>query len=330
MSKIATKGWRYARSGPIGSTLKLEKFDLAVGKDDVVVKMQYAPLHRVDAAIVNGSALGRTKNAKPFPRIGGSEGVGTVVRSGNSTSVKEGDTVWVAPLQGTWSETITADSALVHKIDPKNAALAATASNFIVAQQLLDGVQKSGVVVQNGGSSLTALAVALLAKERGLTLFSTASKGDRYAQADARLKSAGSQTFEYSPAGARSLKAALAGKNVNRFLNGVGGNNFNEFVKLVGNNGEVVTFGAQNGFGLMWAGSNQIYKQLTLRGFYLPRYLRDTSYEVRQSTLDAVLKSISASGAAGKYPTEQVKLEALPTVWDKTFVQGGSKGIIQF
>jgi NADPH:quinone reductase len=328
MSQIATKGWRYARCGPIGSTLKLEKFDLAVGKDDVVVKMQYAPLHRVDSAVINGSAIGREKTVKPFPRVGGSEGVGTVVRCGNSTSIKEGDTVWVAPLQGTWSETITADSSLVHKIDPKNAALAATASNFVVAQQLLDGVYKNGIVIQNGGSSLTALAVALLAKERGLSVLSTASKGERYAQAEARLKAAGSQTFEYSPAGARALKAVLAGKSVSRFLNGVGGNNFNEFVKLVGNNGEVVTFGAQNGFGLMWAGSNQIYKQLTLRGFYLPKYLRETPYEVRQANLDAVLKSISASGL--KYPTEQVKLDSLPALWDKTFVQGGSKGVIQF
>lgn len=331
MSKIATKGWRYARCGPIASTLKLEKFDLSVATDDVVVKMKFAPLHRVDSAIVNGSALGRSKKGdviKPFPRIGGSEGVGTVVRTGNSKNLKEGDTVWVAPQQGTWAETITCDPTLVHKIDPKSASIAATASNFIVAQQLLDGAHKGAVVVQNGGSSLTALAVALLAKERGVSVLSTASKGERFAQAEARLKAAGSQTFEYNAAGARSLKATLGEKKVNRFLNGVGGKNFNDFVKLVGNNGDVVTYGAQNGFGLMWAGSNQIYNQLTLRGFFLPRYIRDTPYEVRQANLEALLKSIAAAGLS--YPTEQVKLDALPSVWDKTFVQGGSKGIIHF
>jgi NADPH:quinone reductase-like Zn-dependent oxidoreductase len=329
MSKIATKGWRYSRCGPIGTTLKLESFDLPVGKDDVVVKMLYAPLHRVDSAIVNGSVLGRNKiiGHKGFPRIGGSEGVGTVVRSGNSKSVKEGDTVWVAPLQGTWAETISCDAQLVHRIDPKHALLATTASNFVLAQQLLSGV-KGGCVVQNGGSSLTALAVAALAQDINTTVFSAASKGERFSQSQSRLKQVNSQLFEYSPSGARAMKSALNGIDVRLLLNAVGGNSFNDFVKLVGSNGHIVSFGAQNSYGLMWAGSNQIFKQLTFRGFFLPRYLSETQYEVRQANLDSAIRSLSSKGF--KYPTEQVKLDALPQVWDKSFVKGGSKGIIKF
>lgn len=330
MSKIATNGWRYSRCGPIGSTLSLQKFDLPVRNDDVVVRMKYAPLHRVDAAVVNGSVLGRsgkTTSPKVFPRIGGSEGVGTVVRPGNSKFVKEGDTVWVAPLQGTWAETVTCESNLVHKIDQKNALLAATASNFVLAQQLLEGVKGGSTIIQNGGSSLTALAVATLAQERRITVLSAAAKSDRFADAGKRLKLVGSQLFEYSPSGARGMKSALGEKDVRLFLNGVGGNNFNSFVKLVGSNGHVISFGAQNSFGLMWAGSNQIFKQLTFRGFFLPRYLAETPYEVRQSHIDELLRTLSSKDF--KYPVEQVKLGDLPQLWDKTFVKGATKGIVQ-
>lgn len=330
MSKIATKGWRYSRCGPIASVLKLDSFDIPVAKDDVVVKIRYAPLHRVDSAIVNGSALGRKINGtlKGFPRIGGSEGVGTVVRSGSAKNLKEGDTVWIAPINGTWSETTVCDANLVHKIDPKHALLAATASNFIVARQLLAQSGASGsVVIQNGGSSLTALAVAALAQESKTTVLTAATQSERFVSAESRLKLYGSSLFPYSSAGSAAMRKAIGSRDARLFLNGVGGRSFNDFVKLLGDDANVCSFGAQNSYGLMWAGSNQIYKQITMRGFFLPRHLKATPYEERQANLDLVLDALAAKNL--KYPTEESKgLEGLPTVWDKLFVRGGAKGML--
>lgn len=330
MSKIATRGWRYHRCGPIAQVLKLESFDLPVSKDQVVVKVSRTPLHRVDSAIVNGSALGHKKaTVAAFPRIGGCEAVGTVVRPGASKSVKEGDSVWVAPITGAWAETIVADASLVHKIDPKHSSLATTASNLVMAQHLLSS-QRLGagdVVVQNGGSSLTALAIAALAQDRKLTVISAALPGDRFTSSAARLKTFGSALVPYTSKGALGAKAAMGTKSAALFLNGVGGSSFNDFVKLLGANGNVVSFGAQNSFGLMWAGSNQIYNQLTFQGFYLPRYLQQTPYQDRQHMLDSVLHSLA--GKKFSYPIDEVKgLAQLPTVWDKSFVSGGAKGIL--
>lgn len=333
MSKIATKGWRYARCGPISKVLKLESYEIQVSKDDVVVQVMKAPLHRVDSAIVNGSALVRNKvTARAFPRVGGSEGVGQVIRAGASKKVKEGDTVWIAPLTGTWAETVTCDANLVHKIDPKFADLATTASNFVVAQRLLNGYARlktaNDVIIQNGGSSLTALAISALAQEQKRAVFTAASVGSRFDAARERHKSFGSELFPYNAKGARAMREAIGQKNPQLYLNGVGGRSFNDFLKLVGSNANVVSYGAQNSFGLMWSCSNQIYKETTMSGFFLPRYLAATPYDERQTQLDFVLQCLASKGFS--FPKEEAKgLESLPAIWDNTFVTGAAKGVLK-
>lgn len=340
MSKLSSAGWRYSRSGPIGQVLKYEKFDLAPVKDGAVVQMVAAPLHRVDAAVVNGSALGRKRvNMGAFPRIGGCEGVGKVVHPGGSTAVKAGDMVWVAPLHGTWATTITVPPDHIHRINPAHRHLAVTASNFLVAQQLLQGyapLQKGDVVVQNGGSSLTALAVSALGQAQGVTVLTATTPGDRFAAAKQRHAKYGSEVFEYNGAGARAMRAALTraspANGVYRggaalYLNGVGGRSFDTFLQFSGPMSHVVTYGAQNSFGLFLSGSNLIYNEVTMQGLFAPTYLAAMSYKERQTKLDFVLSALS--DAKLEYPTvAAASLEKLPEVWDEVYVKGGRKAIV--
>ncbi|KAL7711079.1 nuclear receptor binding factor-like protein [Lotmaria passim] len=338
MSKIASAGWRYARSGPIGQVLAYEKFELMPAKDEAIVQMLTAPLHRVDAAVVNGTALGRKRvNMAAFPRIGGCEGVGKVVRapaataSGVASPVKEGDTVWVAPVHGTWATNIAVPVTQLHKIDPVHRALATTATNFLVAQQLLEGyarLHKGDVVIQNGGSSLTSLAVSALAKAYGVKVLTAATPGERFADAKARHAKYGVEVLEYNGAGARAMQAAVGKRGASLILNGVGGRYFDALLKCAGPMSHVVTYGAQNGFGLFISGSNLIYNEVTMAGLFAPTYLNSLSYGERQTKLDFVLKAIAQAGLT--YPTvAAVSLEKLPDVWDDVYVKGGRKGIVE-
>lgn len=331
MSKVASAGWRYARSGPIGQVLAYEKFDLTPAKDEAVVQMLTAPLHRVDAAVVNGTALGRKRvNMAAFPRIAGCEGVGRVVHAPAASPVKEGDTVWVAPAHGTWATAIAVPANQLHKIDPAQQQLAATATNFLVAQQLLEGfarLHKGDVVIQNGGSSLTSLAVSALAKSYGVKVLTAATPGERFAEAKARHAKYGSEVFEYNGAGARAMRAAVGKQGAALYLNGVGGRYFDSLLKCAGPMSHVVTYGAQNGFGLFISGSNLIYNEVTMAGLFAPTYLNGLSYGERQTKLDFVLKAVSQAGLA--YPTVAApSLEKLPDVWDDVFVKAGRKAIV--
>ncbi|CAM36887.1 nuclear receptor binding factor-like protein [Leishmania braziliensis MHOM/BR/75/M2904] len=337
MSKVASAGWRYARCGPIAQVLTYEKFDITPGKDEAVVQMMTAPLHRVDAAVVNGTALGRKRvNMGPFCRIGGCEGVGTVVRSpaaaaATSSPVKEGDTVWVAPLHGTWATNIAVPVTHLHKINPRQAQMAATASNFLVAQQLLDGyarLQKGDIVIQNGGSSLTSLAVSALAKSYGVKVLTAATPGDRFAAAKQRHSKYGSDVFEYNGAGTRAMQAAVGRHGATLYLNGVGGRYFDSLLKCTGPMAHVVTYGAQNGFGLFISGSSLIYNEVTMAGLFAPTYLNSMSYGERQTKLEFVLKAVQEANIS--YPMVTApSLEKLPEVWDDVYVKGGRKALVK-
>ncbi|GET85784.1 nuclear receptor binding factor-like protein [Leishmania tarentolae] len=337
MSKVSSAGWRYARCGPISQVLTYETFDVIPGKEDAVVQMDVAPLHRVDAAVVNGTALGRKRvNMASLPRIGGCEGVGKVVRapaatSATSTPVKEGDTVWVAPLHGTWATNVAVPVSQLHKIDPRQAPLAATASNFLVAQQLLDGyarLQKGDIVIQNGGSSLTSLAVSALAKSYGVTVLTAATPGARFANAKQRHAKYGSEVFEYNGAGSRSIQAAVGKRGAALYLNGVGGRPFDSFLKCVGPMAHVVTYGAQSGFGLFLSGSSLIYNEVTMAGLFAPTWLNSMSHGERQTRLELVLKAMQEAGVS--YPMVTApSLKTLPEVWDDMYVKGGLKAVVK-
>ncbi|EPY19863.1 NADPH2:quinone reductase [Strigomonas culicis] len=331
--KIASSGWRYARSGPIATVLRQEAFDVVPAKGEAVVRMVAAPLHRTDAAVINGTALGRKRvDAAAFPRVGGCEGVGQVVATGGAAHLKEGDTVWVAPLQGTWATTIAADPQRLHRIDAKHAGLAVHASTFLMAQQLLQGyarLRKGQVVLQNGGSSATALAVSALAQPQQLRVLTVAAPGPRFEAAKARHAAYQSPVFTYDGKGAREVAAAMGKEGrAALYLNGVGGDYFDHFLKLMAPTAHVVSYGAQNGFGLFVSGSNLIYNELTLEGFFLPTYLRSLTHGQRQTQLDFVLQQLA--DAKFTYPTTTAAgLGKLPDVWDDVFVKGGSKGIVK-
>ncbi|ORC85036.1 putative nuclear receptor binding factor [Trypanosoma theileri] len=331
MSKFSSKGWCYTRYGPLSRVLKMNSFDLDASKDEVIVDVAMAALHRTDAAVVNGTALGRKRvSLSSFPRIGGSEGVGKVVSAAGSKNVREGDTVWVAPIHGTWATRIAVNHNMVHKIDPKFAQLAVNASNFLVAQHLLNGytrLRKGQVVLQNGGSSITSLAVSALAKTYGVKVLTASSPGERFHGAKERHAKYGSEVFEYNGKGARLARQAIGNTGATLYLNGVGGRHFDTFLSLLGGGGHAVSYGAQNGVGLMVSGSNLIYNEVTMQGLFLPSYLETLSYNERQTQLEFVLAQLSSLGFS--YPTTSASsLDDLPNIWDQVFVHGGKKGIL--
>ncbi|ESL09694.1 nuclear receptor binding protein factor [Trypanosoma rangeli SC58] len=331
MSKFSSRGWRYARCGPMGRVLHQETFDVVPRKEDVVVDVLQAPLHRADAAVVNGSVLGwRRLSLAAFPRVGGCEGVGRVVSVGVSQALKEGDTVWVAPVQGTWATRVAVDPKMVHKIDPIYVPLAVNAANYVVAQHLLNGfthLRKGQVVVQNGGGSVTALAVAALAKQLGVRVLTACAPGERFSGAKQRHAKYGSEVFEYNGKGARAMRQAMGNVEAALYLNGVGGRHFDTFLSLLGGGGHVVSYGAQNGVGLMFSGSNLIYNEATMQGLFLPAYLEGLSYSERQMQLEFVLHQLYSVGF--QYPTAvAASLDKLPSVWDDVFVHGGKKGVV--
>jgi NADPH:quinone reductase-like Zn-dependent oxidoreductase len=341
---VTSKGWFYARRGPIAEVLKLGSQEVKPAANDAVIKVSRAPLHRTDTAVINGTALGKTDRRvagsaamRGKKHVGGSEAVGTVVSAGSgNTNFKAGDTVWIAPLQGGgWADHVVVNPAHCHKIDPKHADLAAMATCLLTAQRLLTPeftrLAAGDTIVQNGGSSATSLAVSALGQDMKLNVLTAAQEGERFAEAVARHKKFGSTVVSYNGKGRRALQDILAKEKLpsaKLYLNGVGGPQFSDFGKLVGKDSTVVTYGAQGGFGIMWGVSHFIYNNVTMRGLNMPKYLASLPYDQRQSELNAVLAKLSEKKFS--YPTQSIKaLDDLPSAWDELYVKGGgSKAIL--
>lgn len=338
----AASGFRFARYGPIADVLQLEKFSPVISnaQTQVLIQPKFVPIHRTEAALVNGTAHGQEQKAAVFPKVAGFEGIATVVDSAASTTFKNGDWVYVSPntTNGTWcSQNVVSSDSLVAV--PQSAIdgnpLASCVSCFITAAALVDAVAAAApagkvTILQNGGSSLTALAVSALGKQKGFKVVTAASSGARFSAAVQRHKAFGSDVVSYSDEGARAARKLLEGSNgASAFINGVGGRPFNEFLKLTNSNSSLcITYGAQQSYGLLWAGSQLVYKNLALSGFYLPRYLAALDAKGRQEKVAAALEL--AKALKGQYPVEAVKsLDAVPAAWDKLYLEGGFKPVIQ-
>jgi NADPH:quinone reductase-like Zn-dependent oxidoreductase len=343
----AAQAYRFARYGSIGEVLQLQKFAPAItnGASQVLIEPKIVPVHRTEAAIVNGTAANTTSTS--FPKTAGFEGLAVVAdAASNKSNLKNGDWVYVLPsdgakFAGTWcNKNVVSTDILVpvQQAAVSGNPLASCLSCFLTASALLDNatsasaLAKGDVVVQNGGSSLTSLAVSALGKQRGLKIVTAASAGPRFAAAEKRHKALGSEVVQYDAEGARKAAKIVGATGAKAFFNGVGGRAFNDFLKLAGEGNfetRCITYGAQNSYGLTFAGSQLVFRNITLKGFYLPRYLQSLSEKERIAKVNAALEL--AKELKGQYPVEIIKnLEGLPAVWDKLYVEGGSKGVIQF
>jgi len=254
--------------------------------------------------------------------------------------------VWLPPLfsliasgSGTWATHAVVPANAVHRLPSGKEEVSQFSTALITAQQLLDDLPTGAVVLQNGGSSFTSLAVSAFAKESSTRVFTIASDTDRLKDATTRHKACDSLVFADSGAGYRALEHALVSSSnnraaVTRILNSVGGRSVNRMLPFLRTNGQMLNYGAQNGFGLMFAPSHQIYKQLTFSGFYFPKWFENKSYDERQKLLERALEAASSKNVKAQLLTYPVKvangLEDVANVWDNAFVKGGEKGVIKF
>lgn len=348
--KMATAvAMRYARAGPIAHVLKREAVPVArlARPTDALVKLLHAPLHRSDASVINGTAAGRVYSAASappgvpqfnlgsFPRTGGAEGLGKVLDPGTAEGVKAGDLIWIPPMvgTGTWATHAVVDTSKAVIVDAETQKqlpleLLSCATGLITAHRLfsktLPTALKSGdTIVQNAGSSLVSVAIAALAKANGVTVITGANE-ERLETARKVHAAFGSLVVSSDTKGAREAKAKMGGSAKARaFFNGSGGASFNAYLKLLADGGHCVTYGAQNGFGLMWSGSHHFWRDVTISGINTPRYLLGLTKEQRAAALrDAV---VALSAAKFSFPIVAASLDQFEAAWDDTVREGGGR-----
>lgn len=260
-----------------------------------------------------GSIDGTYPLAKPFPAVGGGEGVGTVVEVGNGVkNLKIGDVVvpsrfdlgmhsdhllsrLLILLIGTWTTHILAQESDLISIDPKGVAsdhLACLSVNPTTALRLLEDfvkLEKGDVIIQNGANSMVGRCITQIASERGIKTINILRKGSVSEDELSTLKSYKNSIVEtYETLSTHSFRNQFQ-KSVKLAINGIGGSSVDDMGRLLVDGGSVVTYGAMSRKPITIPSSMLLFRDIRFRGFWLHQWNQEHTLEERQKMFSTLL-----------------------------------------
>eukprot|EP00850_Spirogloea_muscicola_P000732 SM000003S10977 [mRNA] locus=s3:26637:28712:- [translate_table: standard] len=260
--------------------------------------MLAAPINPSDLNMIEG-----TYHIRPaLPAVGGNEGVGvvTAVGPGGAAGLRLGD--WVipaAPGLGTWRTELVCDCRdlqVVRKDVPAEYA-ATVAVNPVTALCLLNNfveLAAGDAVVQNGANSMVGQCVIQLARDRQIQTINIIRKRQGWEQVEQHLKALGATAVLTDDVAAchdvKSIQPNLPKAKLG--LNCVGGQAASSVMKLLEAGGTMVTYGGMSKKPIISSTSSFIFKDLTLRGFWLSRWSNTRPPAVRVQTVDKLLQLV--------------------------------------
>ncbi|KAI5069120.1 hypothetical protein GOP47_0015421 [Adiantum capillus-veneris] len=237
------------------------------------------------AAPINPSDINRIEGVYPIgpspPAVGGNEGVGEVIAVAEGVqNLAVND--WVIPAKaglGTWRTYVVkeeTDWCKVRKDVPIEYAATAFINPCTALRMLEDFVPLSegDVVVQNGATSIVGQCVIQLAHLRGLETTNIIRDRPGVEEVKRRLKVLGaSGIFTENELDPKELPAFF--KDAKLGLNCVGGNTATSVMKLLRENGTMVTYGGMSKKPITVSTSAMIFKGIELKGFWLQKWVNN-------------------------------------------------------
>ena len=263
----------------------------APGPDEVLIKVIASPINPSDVMFVQNLYGIRPQ----LPSSAGFEGVGIVEEAGENAKVAIGTRVSFTAI-GTWSEyVITNHRTLIPVPDAMSDEVAAQL--FVNPFTAVAMVEESGVK-EGEWLMVTACASALgkmviqICTMRGIKTIGTVRRNDL----NEELKSLGlteviNTTDENLP---KRVQQITNYEGVKAVLECVGGHTASESVKCLGRGGVMIIYGLLSlqdpaiNFGLM------IFRELSLKGFWLTDWMKRTSPATRQRVAQEVIELLSS------------------------------------
>ncbi|XP_031111354.1 enoyl-[acyl-carrier-protein] reductase, mitochondrial [Ipomoea triloba] len=326
----------YDQQGPPDSVTRVTELPPVEIKDnDVCVRMLAAPINPSDINRIEGVYPVRP----PPPAVGGYEGVGEVHAIGAAVkSLSPGD--WVIafpPTSGTWQTYVVKEQSLWYKID-KNTPMEYAATvivNPLTARRMLEDfvVLKSGEsIVQNGATSIVGQCLIQLAQVQGIHSINILR--DRPGSDEAKeklIKLGADEVFTESQLEVKNVKTLLGSVPEPALgFNCVGGNAASLVLKFLRQGGTMVTYGGMSKKPVTVSTSSFIFKDLSLRGFWLQKWLSSDKAEQCHGMIDYLL-GLARDGKL-TYEMELVPFDDFHTALDKALGKQGSqpKQVIKF
>lgn len=250
----------------------------APGAGEVIIDMEFAPINPSDLVLMRG--LYGVKPKLPAPV--GSEGVARVTKAGSGvTGLKEGDRVLFPRGASTWVTRSKAKAdglfALPANADPQQLSMLMVnpPTAYLMLTEYV-ALKKGDWVIQSAGNSGVGRAVIAIARKLGIHTVSVVRRPELIDE----LKKLGADVvLVEGPDLAKRVAEATGKARIMLALDSVGGPGLMALNDCLANGGTLVAYGVMSGGPGPFFTAPNIFRDLTLKGFWLLNWFNRNSPE---------------------------------------------------
>lgn len=287
------------------------EFELpALVAGQALVQVLAAPINPSDVLTLTGDY----GMLPPLPAVGGNEGVGKIIAvSSDAGNALLGQTVLLPVGSGTWTTHLIADTKrlipLPNGIDPVQLSMLAVnpPTAYLMLEEFVD-LAEGEWVIQNAANSAVAGYLIQLAKLRGLNTVNIV----RRESAIAAVKASSADVVLLDGDGlSKRVAEATGNARIRLAIDAVGGSATERLAKCLTEGGTLVNYGAMSGEPCSVSPASFVFRDLTLRGFWLARWFQQAAPQ-RQTEVFSRLASLVAGGklsarVQASFPIEEIK-----------------------
>ncbi|MFV8836638.1 zinc-dependent alcohol dehydrogenase family protein [Aquisalimonas sp. APHAB1-3] len=286
----------YEHRGPVPQDVidAVERETPTPGAGEVLMEVVAAPINPSDVLTLTGEY----GMLPPLPAVGGNEGVGRVVQCGEGVDgFSRGQTVLLPVGCGSWATHVLAPARklvpLPDDADPEQLAMMTvnppTAS--LLMSEFVD-LQPGEWLIQNAANSGVGGYLITLAKLRGLKTVNVV----RRASAVTPLQEQGAEiVLVDGPDLAERVAEASGHAPVRLGIDAVGGSATDHLASALSDDATLVNYGMMSGDPCMVAPRHLVFRNLSVKGFWLARWFQHATREQQQG-LYGELAGMIASG----------------------------------
>ena len=286
---------QYSERGPVPqnviAAVEFTTPELASGQ--VLIKVLAAPINPSDVLTLTG----QYGMLPPLPAIGGNEGVGDIEALGPEVSgLTVGQRVLLPVGIGTWSTHVVADAKklmpLPNSADPVQLSMMTVnpPTAALMLSEFVD-LQPGEWVIQNAANSAVGGYLIQLARSRGLKTVNVV----RRESAIADVRQHGDELVVVDgPDLAKRVGAVTGGAKIRLGIDAVGGMATENLARCLAEGGTLVNYGAMSGEPCSISPASFVFRDLTLRGFWLALWFRKATPQQQMAVYGDIARRIAS------------------------------------
>ncbi len=277
---------------------------------EVLIEVLAAPINPSDVLTLTGEY----GILPELPAVGGMEGVGKVVQTGEGVdNLAVGQRVLLSGIGGTWTTHLLASAKHLVPVPggvdvQQQAMMAVNPPTSLLLLSEFVNLERGDWVIQNAANSAVGGYLIQIAREKGIRTINVVR---RESAVQPLVDAGGDVVLVDGKDLHRRVAEATGGGQVRLGVDAIGGAATERLARSVANGGMIVNYGLLSGEPCQLSGTSLVFRDLTLRGFWLAKWYRDVSAERRVAVFSELGQMIAGGSLSARvqasYSIDQIK-----------------------